>query len=267
MKSFVVTFCCFSAVCVEASDILEMSGHVGGDVSIPCSSCWNTENRSENTSLYFCKGLCSGENPLIQTEVRSAVTRRGRYGMESDEAGGVFTVTIRRLRRADAGRYRCGIRFDLSHQEVILNVVDASTVPTRPPPSPQTNTKMDEVTRAQSTEASSGTSTLFSSERKSQQKANDLTDTAVVIMVSGCLAVLVCAIIPLIFYRHWRNHAGQDRPSVVRAEEDSCDENVASTQVVMSLQSLEPEDHPESSIDDNLQYAVIYEGLDPKTVH
>lgn len=46
--------------------------------------------------------------------------------MEFDGRDGVFTVTIRRLRKADAGKYHCGAErsFNVSYQEVSLKVLD-----------------------------------------------------------------------------------------------------------------------------------------------
>lgn len=37
-------------------------------------------------------------------------------------------------------------------------------------------------------------------------------ETMVVIIISVSLALLVCAIIPLIFYIHWRNSSGEALP-------------------------------------------------------
>lgn len=107
--------------------MLGVSGHVGGDVSINCSVTWATNSSSEQYNMYFCKGVCSRENILIQTEKkRLAVARRGRYSMQVHRGDGGFNVTIKRLRRADAGTYHCGVEktFNVLHQEVNLIVVD-----------------------------------------------------------------------------------------------------------------------------------------------
>uniref|UniRef100_A0A3B5RD12 Immunoglobulin V-set domain-containing protein n=1 Tax=Xiphophorus maculatus TaxID=8083 RepID=A0A3B5RD12_XIPMA len=108
--------------------VLEASGHVGGNVSIHCFSSWSPVNVSELHSTHFCKGVCSGENAIIQMEMTSsAVTRDGRYSMESNGGdGGAFTVTINRLRTADAGSYLCGMArtLNVTYQEVRLKVVD-----------------------------------------------------------------------------------------------------------------------------------------------
>lgn len=116
---------CPSVMCAQASDILEVSSHVGEKVSIPCFGSW-TADSPENTSTYFCKGTCSSENFIIQTGTKRSSLPRGRYSMEFSGVDGVLTVTIKRLRRADAGRYLCGMRrsSNISYQEVSLNVVD-----------------------------------------------------------------------------------------------------------------------------------------------
>lgn len=107
--------------------MLEVRGHVGGEVSVHCSGSWTTDNDSEHFNMYFCKGDCSRENTLVQAERKaSAITRQGRYSMEVSRGDGAFNVTIKRLRRADAGRYHCGVGkgFNLLYQEVILIVLN-----------------------------------------------------------------------------------------------------------------------------------------------
>lgn len=116
-----------AAVCAGVSAVLEVRGHVGGEVSVHCSGGWTTDNDSEHFNMYFCKGDCSRENTLIQTERKaSAITRRGRYSMEVSRGDVAFNVTINRLRRADTGRYHCGVGkgFNLLYQEVILIVLN-----------------------------------------------------------------------------------------------------------------------------------------------
>ncbi|KAM4750498.1 CMRF35-like molecule 8 [Anableps anableps] len=276
MRSLLVTFCCISVVHLDASQVLDASGHVGGNISIHCFGSWSPVNISELYSVHFCKGICSGENTIIQMEMTSsAVTRNGRYSMELNGRDGVFTVTINRLRKADAGSYLCGMMrtFNVTYQEVSLKVLDASTVLAGSSPSPTTIPQTGLHTSRGSFPSSNGASnvsiTLPPSERKRRQKeANNFTDMMVVIIVSGSLAFVVCAIIPLIFYRHWRNMAGENRLTTNKYEDDCCQENVdtASTQVAVVVQTSAEDDHPESGVDNNLQYAAVYEGLDPKSL-
>ncbi|XP_047222482.1 CMRF35-like molecule 8 isoform X2 [Girardinichthys multiradiatus] len=276
MRSLLLTLCCFSVMRLDASEVLEASGHVGGNVSIQCFRNWSPVNISELHSVHFCKDVCSVENTIIQMEMTSsAVTRNGKYSMELDRGDGVFTVKINQLRKADAGSYLCGMRrlFNVTYQEVSLKVVDASIVPAGSPPSPNATQQMQLNTPRgsfpSSTEASKVTVKLTPSERKRRQKeANNFTDMMVVIIVSGSLAFLVCAIIPLIFYRHWRIMAGQNKLTANKNKDACCQENVetASTQVSVGVQISEEEDHLESGADDNLQYTAVSEGLDPKTL-
>ncbi|XP_040892921.1 CMRF35-like molecule 6 [Toxotes jaculatrix] len=267
-------FCCFSAGCLATTEVLEVSGHVGGEVSVHCSVSRTKDNSSEHSNMYFCSGVCSRENVLIQTKrKRSPVTWRGRYSMEADRGDGVFNVTIKKLKREDAGRYCCGVgkTFNVLYQEVNLIVLDASTVPPGSPPSTMT-LQTEAETRPQgsfesSTESSATALTLPSTEKTNQRGTVNLTDTTVVIIVSVSLALLVCAFIPLVFYGHWRSNAeDQSRTEANKDEADYCEENQdgASTQDRVRLQSLEPD--PETSAEDASQYAAIYQALDPQSL-
>ncbi|GAA6220157.1 uncharacterized protein LOC108885470 isoform X1 [Lates japonicus] len=267
-------FCHVSAVCVTTSAVLEVSGHVGGEVSILCPVSQTKDNSSQHSNMYLCKGVCSRENILIQTEnKRSAVTCRGRYNMEVNRGDGVFNVTIKKLKRSDEGRYCCGMEkpFNVLYQEVNLIVLDASTVPPGSPPSVTTlhteGEALPQSSLQSSTDSSPAALTLPTTGRKNQRETVSLTDTTVVIIVSVSLALLVCALIPLVFYGHWRSNAeGQRRPEANKGDADYCEENAdgASTQDTVRLQSLEPD--PESSTQDASQYAAVYQALDPKTL-
>lgn len=106
--------------------MLEVSGYVGGEVSIHCSGSWTTDNSSELNNLYFCKGVCSRENILIQSERKRPIATQGRYRLEVNRGHGVFYVTIKRLRRADAGKYCCGVEktFNTLYQDISLKVLN-----------------------------------------------------------------------------------------------------------------------------------------------
>lgn len=107
--------------------MMEVSGHVGGEVAVHCSGNWTTDNRSEQYHLYFCKGVCSRENTVIQTTRKMlAVTRRGRYSMEVNSGDGAFKVTIMRLKKSDTGTYHCGVGKTaiVLYQEVNLTVLN-----------------------------------------------------------------------------------------------------------------------------------------------
>ncbi|KAM9770801.1 uncharacterized protein ACNS7B_012291 isoform 2-T2 [Menidia menidia] len=218
MRSLLFSFGCFLVVCVEASAMLEVSGHVGGEVSIPCFGNWTADGGSGPGRACFCRGVCSRKSTLIRTEMRGpAVTRRGRYSVGDDRGDGV-TVTIRRLRMADAGTYYCEVERTLnaSNQEVNLKVLDASTVSPGYHPSINMTLQREEAAPSQGS-FSLGPELLPTpsilppfKKNKTQKNVTRLTDTTVVILVSGSMAFLVCAFIPLIFYRHWRSHEGQN---------------------------------------------------------
>uniref|UniRef100_A0A665WAY7 Immunoglobulin V-set domain-containing protein n=1 Tax=Echeneis naucrates TaxID=173247 RepID=A0A665WAY7_ECHNA len=77
-----------------------LSSYVGGEVSIHCSV-----GRTKDGSLYFCRGVCSRENILIQTDGKgSAITQQGRYSMEVNSEDGVFNLQL-----SDSGKYWCGV--------------------------------------------------------------------------------------------------------------------------------------------------------------
>lgn len=121
-------FLCQSAVVgMEASEVLEVSGRVGGEVSIHCSGSWNRDSGAKHNSMYFCKGVCSSESILIQSERRrSAVVSQGRYSINNGREDGVFNVAIKKLEKADTGRYRCGVEKTLNvlYREINLIVVE-----------------------------------------------------------------------------------------------------------------------------------------------
>uniref|UniRef100_A0A087X759 Immunoglobulin domain-containing protein n=1 Tax=Poecilia formosa TaxID=48698 RepID=A0A087X759_POEFO len=59
---------------------------------------------------FFCKGICEGENILVETSEDTA--QSGRYNIEYktyDSGSYVLYVSISKLKRSDAGQYRCGL--------------------------------------------------------------------------------------------------------------------------------------------------------------
>ncbi|KAK7930166.1 hypothetical protein WMY93_006561 [Mugilogobius chulae] len=79
-------------------------------------------------------------------------------------------------------------------------------------------------------------------------------DTTVVIIVSVSLALLVCAIIPLIFCRHWRSAGG-------KVEDSDEHTDVPLTQTAVALQTDLDTDAPDEG-----QYASVYQALDPQSL-
>lgn len=158
-------------------------------------------------------------------------------------------------------------------KEVIVTVLDAANVSLGPAPYTTTlQTAGLTLARDSSSSTSLPSAVLTLSPTSEGTKKNattSLTDTIVVIIVSVSLALLVCAIIPLIiFYGHWRSTTeNQNEEGANKAGRDYCEENadVSSTQAAMSLATLEKDAEAESSVQDATQYAAIYQALDPKT--
>ncbi|XP_063740808.1 hepatitis A virus cellular receptor 1 homolog isoform X2 [Eleginops maclovinus] len=229
---------CFVVVCAEASGVLEVSGHVGEEVSILCSG--TTNNSSEHYNMYFCKGHCARENILIQTErKRSAVTRQGRYSIEVSRGDGAFNVTIKRLKRLDTGTYQCRLEetYRMLHQEVNLRVVDASPLPLGPPPSTTTTPLQTEAQALPKGSSASSTAASASAAASTLPTTNQPTATKL-------------------------------KDGLNKSESDYCEENTdgASTHAAVRLQTLDAGSDPESSIPDPSQYAAVYQSLDPKTL-
>ncbi|KAL3996139.1 Rho guanine nucleotide exchange factor 19 [Sarotherodon galilaeus] len=269
----VLVFFCFSVVGMEASEVLEVSGRVGGEVSIHCSGSWNRDSGAKHNSMYFCKGVCSSESILIQSERRrSTVISQGRYSINNGREDGVFNVAIKKLEKADTGRYRCGVEKTLNvlYQEINLIVVEASTVPRSPSSStiiPNKTALLSHDSFTSSTEQSPAPSSP-SDGKRNRHEASRLTDTTMVIIVSGSLALLVCAIIPVIFYGHWRSHTGPNRDEDNKGEGDHREENtdVASGQVAVELQAFDSDAAPETDDNYTSEYAAIYQAQDPQTM-
>ena len=127
--SFVLIALCTAdptAVHLSHHMVREVSGYVGGNISIQCSGEWS----AAGSPAFFCKSSCSGEDVLVQTDGTQAnVTQRGRYVVESGgpAVDGAFTVTVVNLENTDAGSYHCAStrRSKVMHQETYhLKVLD-----------------------------------------------------------------------------------------------------------------------------------------------
>ncbi|XP_019905408.1 CMRF35-like molecule 1 isoform X2 [Esox lucius] len=115
-----VVYCCLlSGLCVEASPygVLKVEG---GYVTFSCFFGW-----SENNNKFICKKTCSDEDILVETKGSRNVTQ-GRYSI-TDNGNGVFSVTIKDLKKSDSGEYWCGVERSVkdSYKELYLSVRDA----------------------------------------------------------------------------------------------------------------------------------------------
>ncbi|XP_010900994.2 CMRF35-like molecule 8 [Esox lucius] len=113
------------ALCPAGSEVLTVTGVVGGRVVIKCKHTF-----ASNNDKYFCKDSCTGSDILIQTTDNKNYTEKGRYSIFDFKSGDV-TVTIKDLKRPDSGTYWCGVmRVVLdSYQEVYLKVEKAPSTP------------------------------------------------------------------------------------------------------------------------------------------
>lgn len=130
LDSALLWFLSVAVVCVDVLAVLEVTGRAGEDISIRCSGNWTTENSSEQFNLYFCKGICSRENTLIQTpRATAAVVQAGRYSLQPIRGDGAFKVNIMKLQTSDTGRYFCGVgqTVIVLYQEVSLKVQNDGT--------------------------------------------------------------------------------------------------------------------------------------------
>ncbi|XP_056442568.1 CMRF35-like molecule 5 isoform X2 [Gadus chalcogrammus] len=216
--SFVLLALCTAdptAVHLSHHTVREVKGYVGGNISFQCSGEWS----SAGSQSYFCKSSkCSSEDVLIQTDgARADATRRGRYVIERGGVDGVFTVTVMKLESADTGSYLCTStrRSKVMHQETYhLKVLDALTVPLGPltptvAPRPVTELMpRDNHPSTVTSPATSVTQPPQGGQKSEQEAATHITGTMVVIIISVSLALLVCALIPVIFYGRWRSTKG-----------------------------------------------------------
>uniref|UniRef100_A0A673WTF6 Immunoglobulin V-set domain-containing protein n=1 Tax=Salmo trutta TaxID=8032 RepID=A0A673WTF6_SALTR len=113
----IVSCCLLSALCVVESAVTNVEEVVGGQVTVGCSF-----TLAGNNNKYFCKGTCSGEDILVETNGSKNVTQ-DRYSIE--DKGNVFYATIKDLRKSDSGTYWCGV--DRTIKDTFQEVPHVST--------------------------------------------------------------------------------------------------------------------------------------------
>ncbi|XP_055014125.1 uncharacterized protein LOC129410327 isoform X2 [Boleophthalmus pectinirostris] len=260
MRIFLIVASFFISV-LEATHVQQVSGHTGDELSIHCFSHWTSNGSNSQYTMIFCKGPCSNENLLVKKN-ESGIIQRGRYKMENSTA--LFSVTIRRLNRTDAGRYFCELQLNDSvlYQEVLVTVLEGTPAPFVSVPNDIT---VQTATLSWDYLSSSTVPPVSTSGGSDKKPTSSLTDTTVVIIVSVSLALLVCAIIPLIFYRHWRSSGeeqtvstGGNKPGVGHRDEHI---DVPLAQTAVALQT-----DPDLEAPDAAQYASVYQALDPQSL-
>ncbi|KAL7399600.1 hypothetical protein ABVT39_027466 [Epinephelus coioides] len=126
----VVVFCFLSALCggntgLVSAKLIIYTGAEGGTSSISCHLTLTGNMK------FFCRNECKGEDILIRTD--DVTAQNGRYSIAYSNGSsgiGILTVTITRLTKSDAGRYRCGLgktSAPHSYQEFGLRLSDTPT--------------------------------------------------------------------------------------------------------------------------------------------
>lgn len=112
---------------MKTSEVLDVRGHIGGEVSIHCFAGLTKDNGTEHNNVYFCKGICSNKSILIEMEGAGFnATLQQKYNIKVNKECGDFNVTIKKLKKTDAGKYYCGVKkpFCVLQQEVNVLIQD-----------------------------------------------------------------------------------------------------------------------------------------------
>lgn len=91
-----------------SNDTFILTEIVGGNVPVTCRAAVH------NGTRFFCRGECTKEDDIL-LEIESKVAQSGRYGIEFKKGRDYgLHVTIRQLKKSDAGWYKCGYGNPLS---------------------------------------------------------------------------------------------------------------------------------------------------------
>ncbi|XP_062416632.1 CMRF35-like molecule 8 isoform X2 [Pungitius pungitius] len=132
------------------AEILVHTGEEGGNITVGCFFTFSGKTK------FFCKEPCEQGDILIKTEEDTAES--GRYSIKYKEVGSkVIYVTITKLIKSDAGKYRCGLdrSFLPSSSSEIEITVEEVTVQPSPASVPSASTE----TTTQSVSSSTGSCT------------------------------------------------------------------------------------------------------------
>ncbi|XP_034150015.1 uncharacterized protein LOC117594866 [Esox lucius] len=188
-------------LCPAGSELLTVTGVVGGRVVIKCSF-----NSLDNHIKYFCKRPCLTESDvIIKTRVRKNYFE-GRYSI-NDFGNGYFNVTIKDLERSDYGTYWCGVERDGvdSYQKVYLSVEEA---PTTPPDITRTSIRppvtVSRTTDVISTEVGKATLTTPT---VTKGRTTDSNIDVLVSMGAGLVVVVCLLVLLLLIFLRQRNRS------------------------------------------------------------
>lgn len=105
------------------AEILVQTGKEGGNITVGCEFSFSGKTK------IFCKEPCEQGDILIQTDEVTAES--GRYSIEYKEGtypvrSTILFVSITKLNKSDAGKYRCGLdrslTFSPSYWEIEITV-------------------------------------------------------------------------------------------------------------------------------------------------
>ncbi|XP_036976992.1 polymeric immunoglobulin receptor-like [Acanthopagrus latus] len=99
LQSLLFTLCVALSCVTRAAGLIHVYGYEGREVDVPCPY----EEGYDSYVKYLCKNDCAYEDVVVKTEG----AWESKYSIRDDKTSRVFTVTISKLSRADAGKYWC----------------------------------------------------------------------------------------------------------------------------------------------------------------
>ncbi|XP_062416628.1 uncharacterized protein LOC119223748 isoform X2 [Pungitius pungitius] len=172
------------------AEILVHTGEEGGNITVGCFFTLSGKTK------FFCKEPCEQGDILIKTEEDTAES--GRYSIKYKEVGSkVIYVTITKLIKSDAGKYRCGLYRSLlpsSSSEIEITVEEAriSSQPTvTVQPSSASVPSASTETTTQSVSSSTGSCTPPSAPPEGTETTQKTQTTGVQLYVRLPLVVMI----------------------------------------------------------------------------
>ncbi|XP_075953284.1 CMRF35-like molecule 5 isoform X8 [Anarhichas minor] len=158
------------------------TGTEGGNITVACIFTFSARKK------IFCKQPCEEGDILIETE--DVTAQRGRYSITYTEGAypvrsTVLYVSITKLTKSDAGKYRCGLHRSLplpSYQDIEIRVEEASV----PSASTQTTTQLSSSTGSYTPSSASPEGT-----QQSQKEQTPAAATGVLLYVRLTLVIMI----------------------------------------------------------------------------
>ncbi|XP_058879028.1 CMRF35-like molecule 1 isoform X2 [Acipenser ruthenus] len=171
-----------------------ITGWVGDSISVLC----HYDLKYRHHVKYWCTGrLWSNCTVLKRTD--GSMNDEDKILINDDKTQGVFTVTVRRLEKKDAGQYWCGlekkgyIKID-KHFQIHLDVVDAPATPQTTMPS-TFSTRSNQHTSQETTTIIQYSSSLQTSSRPDSSKGNGSTRLLLMVLYW----ILPALLVPVLF--------------------------------------------------------------------